>query len=219
VAPPDHSGQPAVDRAYEHTKSRVLDGRIPAGEWIAEGDVAQALDISRTPVREAFLHLQAEGLLRLYPRRGAIVVPMTSRDVEAVMELRELVESFAARKAVEWDKGDRERLVGELRRMIDDQRRARDDGRIPDFVESDRALHAAIVQAGGNHLVDELYRSLRDKQQRVNFGGLHRDPARLAQIVDEHEHLVDRLDRGDIAGYELALRQHLAGSRRALGET
>jgi DNA-binding GntR family transcriptional regulator len=213
----DVGTQPAVVRAYQYTKSLVLEGQIPPGEWIAEGDIAEALRISRTPVREAFLHLQAEGLLRLYPRRGAIVVPITSRDVDAVMELRELVETFAGRKAVEGTKEDLAQLISELRGLIDDQRRASADGHAARFVEIDRVLHSAIVHAGGNYLIDELYASLRDKQQQVGIGALRRDPARLASIIDEHAQLVDHLERGDVAAYQAVLRHHIDSSRRALG--
>ena len=56
--------------------------------------------MSRTPVREAFLRLQSEGLLRLYPKRGALVVPVSVGEVEAVMETRMLVERFALDKVL-----------------------------------------------------------------------------------------------------------------------
>jgi DNA-binding GntR family transcriptional regulator len=215
MTPRDRGGPPAVERAYAYAKTGVLDGSIPAGEWVTEGEVADALGISRTPVREAFLRLQSEGLLRLYPRRGAIVVPMTPGDVAAVMELREMAESFAARKAAAVQPPVQ--LAKALRAMIDEQRAASADGQISRFAELDRELHAAIVHAGGNHLLDELYVSLRDKQQRVGVDGLRRDPARLISIVDEHVQLVEHLEGGDIDGYEQTLRRHLDSSRRALG--
>jgi DNA-binding GntR family transcriptional regulator len=66
----------ATDRAYAYTKARVLDSTFAGGELLTEGEVAEALRMSRTPVREAFLRLEGEGLLRLYPKRGALVVPV-----------------------------------------------------------------------------------------------------------------------------------------------
>jgi DNA-binding GntR family transcriptional regulator len=59
----------AKDRAFDYVTTQVLTGAVPGGELISEGDVASALGMSRTPVREAFLRLEAEGLLRLYPQR------------------------------------------------------------------------------------------------------------------------------------------------------
>src|SRR5918999_3613584 len=90
----------ANDRAYAFTKSRVLDSTFAGGELITEGEVADALGMSPTPVREAFLRLEGEGLLRLYPKRGALVVPVSVGEVEAVMETRMLVERFALDKVL-----------------------------------------------------------------------------------------------------------------------
>ena len=90
-----------TERAYAYTKQRVLDATYAGGDLLTEGEVADALGISRTPVREAFVRLEAEGLLRLYPKRGALVVPVSAGEVEAVMETRLLVERFAFGKAIE----------------------------------------------------------------------------------------------------------------------
>src|ERR687894_2602632 len=90
-----------TEAAYTYTKQRVLDSTFAGGELITEGEVADALGISRTPVREAFLRLEGEGLLRLYPKRGALVVPVSAQEVDAVMETRLLVERFAFAKVVE----------------------------------------------------------------------------------------------------------------------
>src|SRR5918992_2792030 len=89
-----------TERAYAYTKQRVLDATYAGGELLSEGEVAAALGVSRTPVREAFLRLESEGLLRLYPKRGALVVPVSAQEVEAVMETRALVERFAIEKAI-----------------------------------------------------------------------------------------------------------------------
>src|SRR6185437_13231883 len=93
----------AADQAYVHTKERILDGEYAQGRLIAEGEVSDAVGVSRTPVREAFLRLEAEGLLHLYPKRGALVVPISAADVEDVMETRQLLERFAVTRVIELD--------------------------------------------------------------------------------------------------------------------
>src|SRR6202008_1997863 len=90
----------AKDRAHDYVKNQVLTGGFPGGELISEGEVATALGMSRTPVREAFLRLEAGGLLRLYPQRGALVVPVSSEEARSVIEARLLLEEFAASKVV-----------------------------------------------------------------------------------------------------------------------
>src|SRR3984885_14821632 len=90
----------AKDRAHAYVKRQVLTGAFPGGELISEGEVATALGMSRTPVREAFLRLEAEGLLRLYPQRGALVVPVSAEESRSVIEARMILEQFAVGKLV-----------------------------------------------------------------------------------------------------------------------
>src|ERR1700735_5365213 len=113
----------AKDRALDYVKNQILTGAFPGGELISEGEVAAALGMSRTPVREAFLRLEAEGLLRLYPQRGALVVPVSSEEAHAVLEARLVLEKFAAAKVIGRGPGACaaafERLAAELQRQGD----------------------------------------------------------------------------------------------------
>lgn len=204
-----------MDRAYEHTKAHIIEGRVPPGEWLSEGEIAQALSVSRTPVREAFLRLQAEGMLRLYPRKGAVVVPLSERDVADVMQLREMAEVFAGRHALALEDDERAEALAELDRLVAEQR-AVGESDLGRFVALDREFHAAIVRVSGNRLLDEFYASLRDKQERMGQDALRRDPARLRSILSEHAELVDRLRARDAEGYEAVLARHLESSRKLL---
>src|SRR4051812_18170722 len=90
---------PAARRAYAEVKERLLDGRFAGGTLLSENEIAQRLGLSRTPVRQAFVQLEAEGLLELYPRRGALVVPVSASEADDVLEARLLIEQHAARRA------------------------------------------------------------------------------------------------------------------------
>src|ERR1700754_4873816 len=90
----------ASELAYRDVKARILDGSLPGGELISEGEVAEALGMSRTPVRAAFGQLEAEGLLRLYPKRGALVVPVSAAETEAVIETRWVIERYAIDRVI-----------------------------------------------------------------------------------------------------------------------
>src|SRR5579875_2610319 len=94
------AGRPvsATTTAYRFAKQRLLDGRFPAGQLLSENELAKELGISRTPVREAFLLLEAEGLMRLYPRRGALVTPISPTESDDVLEARLLIESHCAQR-------------------------------------------------------------------------------------------------------------------------
>src|SRR4029079_17067373 len=95
------SVQSAAQRAYAHVKERLLDGRFPGGTLLSENALARELGISRTPLRQAFGQLEAEGLVELYPRRGALVVPISASEADDVHGPRELIECHCARRAAD----------------------------------------------------------------------------------------------------------------------
>src|SRR5699024_12810584 len=90
-----------ADRVYGQVKSAVLTGTYPAGELLTECGIAEDFGCSRTPVRDALLRLQSDGLLRLYPKKGALVVPVSAQEAADVWEARDLVENWAAPRAFE----------------------------------------------------------------------------------------------------------------------
>lgn len=207
---------PTSQRAYDYAKERILEGILAGGELISEGTVAEALGISRTPVREAFLRLEAEGLLRLYPKRGAVVVPVSAKEVETVLETRELIESFAAEKVASLGPAALQALVERLRDQLREQRKLREAGDGKAFVAADQAFHELIVGAADNDILLGLYSGLRDRQQRMGLFAVFNDDDRLRATNHEHTELVALLEQGDVAGYRSALRGHLRGTRAAL---
>src|SRR5262245_9999790 len=184
----------AKDRAYAFTKERVLDSTYAGGDLITEGEVADALGMSRTPVREAFLRLEGEGLLRLYPKRGALVVPVSVGEVDAVMETRMLVERFALDKVLA--NGPRPEIADALSVAIAKQEEYSAAGEPDGFVAIDREFHTTFVTAAGNPIVTGLYDSLRDRQQRMVITSLLRDTKRVASIVVEHRAIADAIRAG-----------------------
>ena len=206
---------PTSQRAYDYAKERILEGILAGGELISEGTVAEALGISRTPVREAFLRLEAEGLLHLYPKRGAVVVPVSAKEVEAVLETRELIESFAAGKVASMGASALKGLVQELREQLQEQTKLREAGDGKAFVAADQAFHQLIVSAADNPILLDLYAGLRDRQQRMGLFAVFHDHDRLRATNHQHVELVDLLERGDVAAYRTALRGHLRGTRAA----
>ena len=184
----------ATDRAYDFAKKRILDGRFGGGELISEGDVADGVGLSRTPVREAFLRLESEGLLRLYPKRGALVVPVSVDEVESVMETRLIVERHAIEKVLRRGVSLDEELAGAL----DHQQRLADVGLASDFVEADREFHRLFVAAAGNPILLSLHDSLRDRQSRMGLAALARDGRRTEQILSEHRQLAAAISEADL---------------------
>ncbi|MBX9979483.1 MAG: GntR family transcriptional regulator [Mycobacterium gordonae] len=206
----------AKDRALDYVKAKVLTGEFPGGELISEGEVATALGMSRTPVREAFLQLEAAGLLRLYPKRGALVVPVSPDEVRAVLEARMVLEEFAVRAVIQRGPDACAAVYERLSAQVQRQREAAAASRLHGFLDSDRAFHNVTLEAAGNAILAGFYSSLRDRQMRM-IGESARNPQRLATIIEEHERIARALRDTDADAARAAVRAHLAGTMRALG--
>lgn len=205
----------AKDRVYEFVKERILGGAYPGGELLSEGEVADALEVSRTPVREAFLLLEAEGLMRLYPKRGALVVPVSPDEVRDVIETRLMVETHAAGRVAAMGAGGGE-IRAELHELCDRQEALIDTGDLTGFIEADRAFHHAMVAAAGNTILIRLHDSLRDRQRRMVTATVRRDPEVTRRYLAEHRGVLAAIDAGDADAARDLLAAHLEATRRSL---
>lgn len=190
----------ASERAYRHVKDRILDGSLPGGELISEGEIAEALEMSRTPVRAAFGQLEAEGLLRLYPKRGALVVPVSASETEAVMETRWVIERYAIERVIERPGDVPAALAASVQQQPGLEGKA--------FVEADREFHRTLVAGTGNEILLALYDSLRDRQRRMAHATVRRAEIR-DRSIREHGELADALAAGNSALALQTLRRHL----------
>ncbi|GAB3290197.1 GntR family transcriptional regulator [Parasphingorhabdus pacifica] len=210
--PSETAEPPAADRAYRHVKTGLLDGTYPDGHLLSEGEIATTLEMSRTPVREAFLRLQTEGFLRLYPKRGALVVPVTPTEARSLVEARLALESFAidalAAQGVQLMTEIGEELVSHPGCNVADLSDA-------DMHEADRDFHARLVSSAGNPVIQDLYSALRDRQMRITATA--RTHTRRPRITDQHEKLAAAIRHGDAALAKARLREHLLDTVRALG--
>jgi DNA-binding GntR family transcriptional regulator len=199
---------PAADKAYRAVLDAIAAGSAPAGTLLTEGQVATAIGMSRTPVREAFLRLSTEGLLDLYPKRGAIVTVPTAAETEELLEVRAMFE----KAAVAWiaARGVPAELETTLRGHLDAQAAAAD---ALEFARSDRDLHESIVAAGGNTIATALFAQTGPRLLRYWNSPAQR-PETRTRLVAEHGELVELVLAPDPAGFAKQLDAHLAGAHQ-----
>jgi DNA-binding GntR family transcriptional regulator len=215
VRPTSGTQPSAADRVFNHAKAAILARRIAPHELLTEGELAEAVGVSRTPVREALLRLQAEGLVRLLPKRGALVLPVTPAEVADVLETRRLIETFAVRKAIT-DSGPE--LVVHLEMHLQGMRAALRTRDARAYVEADRDFHDQIVAATGNEILTTLYRSLRDRQLRMGVVNLLDETtgavdtsgvARMRANIADHEAILTAIAARTVRAGEAAVIAHL----------
>ncbi|MGS2616722.1 GntR family transcriptional regulator [Micromonospora sp. LZ34] len=192
-APTRTSVPSAAERAYRHLKRSILEQVYPGGQLVSEGEIAEATGVSRTPVREALLRLEAEGLVRLYPKRGALIRPVSAREITDVIEARRLVELHAAERV--WPR--RAALRAELAARLAEMRAAHAAGDLTALMAADRAFHATVVDAAGNEILAELYQRLRDRQLRMGEASFRLSPGWAEVALTEHAAQLAALEGDD----------------------
>lgn len=212
VMAPRRESESATRRAYEWTRSRILDGTFPGGTLLSEGEVASAVEVSRTPVREAFLQLAAENMLELYPKRGALVVSVTAADLREVLIARRLVEPWAAGTvALREDRAD---VVSTLRDRVAAMTTVSDERA---FQEADREFHECLLSAADNQLLSRFYSTLRDRQVRGGMLAVQHRPSRAEEAFSEHAAIIDAIERGDAQAASELCALHVEATAVELG--
>ena len=206
--------QPSAQRVYDTTKEQILSGQVAGGSLLSEVEVARQLRVSRTPAREAFVRLQAEGLLTLLPRRGAVVTPLTPGDMVDLLEVRESLEVSAVRRLARHP--ERLARLAAARAELDDQAAHAATLDLAAFALSDQRFHLAVVEAAGNCLASRLYAILGDRQRQMTAGAVASDLRRLAELLGQHRGLLYAAEDGDADGFAAALRRHFESTHRVL---
>jgi DNA-binding GntR family transcriptional regulator len=208
----------AADRAFDHVRQGILSRRYADNDLLAEGDIAREVGVSRTPVREALLRLESQGMIRLLPKRGALVLPVTAKEWQDVLATRLLLETHFTRAAVLAGRGPA--VAGMLAGPLAELRDAAAAPDLARYVAADRDFHAAIVAADGNRILIRLYGSLRDRQMRMGAANLladgQVDALRMATTVVDHQAIADAIGAGDADPADRLTREHLAHADLAL---
>jgi len=198
----------AGERAYEFAKWAILNAVYPAGAVITEAGLGHELGLSRTPVREALLRLETEGLVRIEPRRGAVVSTFSMDDVEDVLEARALVENHTAAKSF----AHRCELLPRVEEVHAAMVRSSREHDTAGFTANDRLFHELIVDAAHNRVLSAIYRTLRERQTLFTSVMMRGRADRMQADIEEHERLLDALHGDDEAAFCAAVNAHLAWS-------
>lgn len=214
------SSAPAAQRVYDQIRQEILAGDLSGGALLSEVEVAARIGVSRTPVHEAFLKLEAEDLLELAPRRGAVVVPVRPGEAADVLEIRHALEVTAARRMAQGNPAAREAFAGLAAELLAEQERIAAAGDLAGFAAADAMFHRAIVTASGNAIADRFYASLADRQQRMTVGAVGARVEWLPVLAEEHRRLAALVADAHATEFEVVLARHfLTTHQNVLGQT
>ncbi|MFJ4964040.1 putative HTH-type transcriptional regulator YdfH [Streptomyces sp. ADI96-02] len=200
------------EKAYAFLKEDVLTDPDRQGEFLSEQELANRIGVSRTPVREALLLLAAEDLVRLVPKRGAQIVPLSGREITELMELRGIVERYAAERVMPGAPD----LISGLTGLLERQRTLSRPEFAREFIAVDHLFHATIVAAAGNSLLDRHYDGLRSRQIRAGVVALYNQQGRQESVLTEHQDILAAIASGDRPAARAAIDAHLETTLKVL---
>lgn len=199
-------GQPLSDAVYAAISAALQDRRFAAGTRLVELDLAGALHVSRTPVRDALRRLEADGLVRSEPNRGYVVSDLME-DVAHVFLIRERLEGLAAWMAAEQITRPQLERLDELQRAMEALVSASPMD-VDRLVELNGELHRCITGASNSPRLIRMVERLHPQYTSYQVLRLYSDEQRRRSI-QEHREILDALWRRDSEQAERAIHAHL----------
>ncbi len=198
--------------AYDYVKSRIMRLELKPGAYLTDSQVATDLNVSRTPVREAFYRLENEGLLVNQARRGWRVYTLSLQDIEQIFDIKEALEGMVARQATRCrDEKLRSALQEALQRML----AANQAGAADAWHKADTDLHDTIFQMAANDRAARIVQNLNDQWHRIRIGFVAIE-GRMQRSSVEHQAIIASILAGDGETAESLMRSHLDNVRQEL---
>ncbi len=196
----------AKETVFQILKDRIMRQELHAGDPLPEAAIAGSLGVSRTPVREAILQLQKEGLVEVIPNRGAYVTFITLRELKNIIQLLQILEVAAVDLAMEHLDMKRLRaLEGELVAL-----RNRGQGVSHDETSKPGIqLHDLILESCGNEKIFSTVFNIREQIRALSQTAIKKIPGRALESVDEHLEIIRAINAGDRLAAKTATTEHL----------
>jgi len=182
------------ERIVEFVKDAIIKGRLKPGGRVPESELAEMFGISRTPIREAFRQLESEGFITFTPRKGAIVSPITDKDVIEFYAIKGLLEGYAAKMAC-CKISDKE-----IRRMEDlnsQMTKCAERNDVKNFFKLDNQLHDVFLKICGNDKLYNLIHVLVQQFERFRKTSLSLS-GRMWSSVKQHNEIIEAFKKRDV---------------------
>lgn len=185
-----------VDAAYAALKQAILESSFAPGYHASEQEIALRLGMSRTPVHEAVIRLQEDGLVRVLSRRGVLICALAPEDMREIYDVIIAVEGRAAELLAALPATERESVVGDLARETDAMARAWQEGDLPAWGQADARFHRALVERAKNRRMTRIIQTINDQSHRARMLTL-KLRRELGSSVADHRAIIDAIGRGD----------------------
>jgi DNA-binding GntR family transcriptional regulator len=198
------------DQLVDRLRDDIVRGAVEPGEYLRLDDIAGRFDVSTMPVREALRELESEGLVTIFPHRGAIVTELTAEDLADLYDIRATLEAMATRLAVPHLT---EASLDELARIVDQM--DAELGHIAALVQLNHRFHTTLYAPSGRPILCELNHTLRYRAQHYLHAYMA-DSGSMALAQGEHRAILEACRQHDAEGAAGLVARHVAEVGRAV---
>jgi DNA-binding GntR family transcriptional regulator len=215
--PPEKTARPAARHAgrrgefppisvqvYRQLRNAIIQGKINPGERLSELEIAVQYETSRQPVREAFIKLAEECLVRILPQRGTFVVKISVAEVMDARFVREAIEIAVVMKAA----ASASLSAIQALRVLIEKQAAIQAGHNIEFYALDDEFHRALALSAGHAYAWRVLESIKAQMDRVRYLSLD-DATPIPLLIEQHRRIVDGIEAGDPTVAAAAMRNHL----------
>lgn len=212
VQPASLRSEPLKKRIADILRQKIISGEYPLGMQLSEKEIGQELDVSRTPIREALLLLQMEGMVTILPQSGTFVFKPSEEDTVHLCNMRNILEAAAIRLAAEiQDKT----VFQQLEDNIEESGRWLREGRLEACHGLDTQFHRMLIQASGNPFLIDGYKIISDRLLALRQL-LPLTQKRIASGLKQHKQIVDAIKANDLSLAEAVVHTHVDNVKRML---
>ncbi|MDR1935226.1 MAG: GntR family transcriptional regulator [Candidatus Accumulibacter sp.] len=203
-----HSRKPTtlVDRVYQEIQNKILNNVLGAGYQALEQELAEEMGISRTPVREALIRLQRDGLVEVVPRHGMRVLPISLTDIQEIHEILTSLEGLAVGLAAARRLSPKELdLLDRSTKKMDE---AHEKSDLKAWAQADEDFHCNLIELSGNRILVEVADNFWNRAKRARLTMLSLRQSSTVESIQEHVRLIEAIRNGESAKAREILEYH-----------
>lgn len=204
-----------TESVLEHLREQIVSGKLELGAAISERQLAESLNVSKTPVREALAQLRNEGLVDVVPQKGAYVFSLSAREVIEICEFRIALETAALKTVLERNPGP---FVKDVEKTVTAMDEALAAGDVTTYLGLDTEFHAAAFRHCENHYMSESYNRYAGKIAALRTH-LAAKPMHTKLSFGEHVELLEAFRRRDMPDVENILLKHIGRTKHTYSES
>ena len=204
-----------VDDAYRALKDAIRENVFPPGYHGSEQEIASKLGMSRTPVHEAVIRLQEEGLVRVLTKRGVLICTVSPDDMREIYDVIIALEATAAELLAGQPENNRQAVVDELTRANETMRQALAGDDLTAWASADDVFHRTLIDRCGNGRIARIAGTIMDQSHRARMLTLRLRPKPTASVA-EHRAIVGAIRQGDARTARERAKQHRVSARDQL---